>query len=673
MFADPIRSGFPTRYVLPEQLMFYATERTEHFHHSSVYYNNIMSIGATGIDNGRGGGFETIIGASAVKMNGRSYSFIPQLNSSNGGLRYFTHDDYPSVAEHAAMLNDRAPAIAHRHDNLPVRDEILRAMFNEQKDCNEFASELVIIGNEIRHIDDANQGREEFIYHNGHQARLIPQFVHCHRFDVSSVIQDDVEGTQSMSYRIRLHGQYGDIKGDNENLEPILYPLLYPYGEPGWSTTLFRTKKILFGEYVRAKVLMPDLINDDLNDPEYVEIYNHNDTLKRRVSRYQIMSRLGQYFIVESFSRMVDRQLEWQSKNQNYMLGIPDNNREDEVEGIENEHGDIEQLDRANPAMDPDRQEDTNTNPSFLSSSVTGSPRHLRKLALNALGVVAEKGKPHVFVTVTCNELWPEIQETLLKGQSAFDRPDVVVKVFKARLRAILYNLKNGKYFGSKTAYILQVIEYQHRGLPHAHIIIQLVDGPNHQNIPECIAWIDQYISATMPIVNETSTDEDRLYYGLVNSKMIHSCYHGIGGCLASATSRVCKRNYTDTDVRENTFFDAQGFPIYRRPLHEDLRIVPHNRQMLLDCDCHINVEFCGTCYTVLYLYSYLFKGNKKIKFELNNTANIHENDEINLHLRGRMVCSMDAFWRFMGYQTYPASDPPTCQIDVSFLLTCYF
>ena len=69
---------------------------------------------------------------------------------------------------------------------------------------------------------------------------------------------------------------------------------------------------------------------------------------------------------------MVDRQLEWQVKNQNYMLGIPDQNRDDVAEGIENMHGDIVQMDRANPAMDPDRQENTNTNPSFLSDSITG-------------------------------------------------------------------------------------------------------------------------------------------------------------------------------------------------------------------------------------------------------------------------------------------------------------
>lgn len=47
----------------------------------------------------------------------------------------------------------------------------------------------------------------------------------------------------------------------------------------------------------------------------------------------------------------------------------------------------------------------------------------------------------------------------------------------------------------------------------------------------------------------------------------------------------------------------------------------------------------------------------------LNNTGDLDPNDEINHYLRGRMISSMEAFWRIMGYQTYPASDPPVTTI----------
>ena len=44
---------------------------------------------------------------------------------------------------------------------------------------------------------------------------------------------------------------------------------------------------------------------------------------------------------------------------------------------------------------------------------------------------------------------------------------------------------------------------------------------------------------------------------------------------------------------------------------------------MLLDWGAHLNLEFCGSTYTALYLYKYLFKGNKKVKAAFDNTADV--------------------------------------------------
>jgi hypothetical protein len=60
----------------------------------------------------------------------------------------------------------------------------------------------------------------------------------------------------------------------------------------------------------------------------------------------------------------------------------------------------------------------------------------------------------------------------------AFDRPDVTAAVFKSRLDQFNKNIRNGKYFdGRKLDYTFHVIEYQYRGLPHAHIVICLKDA----------------------------------------------------------------------------------------------------------------------------------------------------------------------------------------------------
>jgi hypothetical protein len=61
VFVDPV---FPKLFRLPDSLKCLALERGRHMGQSSAMYNNIFSIAGVGVDNGRGGGFESIIGTS---------------------------------------------------------------------------------------------------------------------------------------------------------------------------------------------------------------------------------------------------------------------------------------------------------------------------------------------------------------------------------------------------------------------------------------------------------------------------------------------------------------------------------------------------------------------------------------------------------------------------------
>ena len=49
--------------------------------------------------------------------------------------------------------------------------------------------------------------------------------------------------------------------------------------------------------------------------------------------------------------------------------------------------------------------------------------------------IVAKLSKPDLFLTFTCNPKWPEIVANLLPGQTASDRPDLVARVFKLKLK----------------------------------------------------------------------------------------------------------------------------------------------------------------------------------------------------------------------------------------------
>jgi hypothetical protein len=56
-------------------------------------------------------------------------------------------------------------------------------------------------------------------------------------------------------------------------------------------------------------------------------------------------------------------------------------------------------------------------------------------------------------------------------------------QVFHDKLQNLLSNLRNGHYFpGQEVVYIMNVIEYQHRGMPHAHIVVRLSGMPSKKH-----------------------------------------------------------------------------------------------------------------------------------------------------------------------------------------------
>ena len=370
-------------------------------------------------------------------------------------------------------------------------------------------------------------------------------------------------------------------------------------------------------------------------------------------NRFQLMSRLSQTYLVDSISRAIDYRLRFVKYHQKDIFGIMND------DGNEN------------------TDETGNTGEkTFLSQSFHGSRRHLRSLAKNALALVSEYGRPSLFITLTCNPYWPEILEQLLPGQTAFDRGDVVCQVFHRKLEIVLKNIRCGKYFRIKNKrytyhkiqFEVRVIEYQRRGLPHAHLVFKFMDNddmPRYEDKKGVASWIDYHITAVYPTTASDEKplepgelyEEDVTYAAIVKNHMLHKCFpESNGGCKNE--KNVCSKGFDANIVADSTTFNDRGFPQYRRPTVKSLCVVPHNRELLKDWNGHANVEFAGSTYTVIYLYKYLFKGSKKVKMRLTNANDVRDDDEINLYLRGRYLCSMDCYWRILGHETYPAPSP---------------
>jgi Helitron helicase-like domain at N-terminus len=329
----------------------------------------------------------------------------------------------------------------------------------------------------------------------------------------------------------------------------------------------------------------------------------------------------------------------------------------------------------------------------------------LHGLALDALATVAQCGAPSFFTTLTCNPKWREIQERLHIGQTAYDRPDIVVRVFREKLRRFIHNLKLGCYHGNKVVdgkfvngkkgqmvYIMHVIEYQHRGLPHAHIVYRLIDAPDKvlkDDSPEVVTekqnnhikYIDGYIDDDnvehLPEIvayrpgkikgNNLTPDQEaqNIYDDLIGETQIHTCAVGVNACKQKETD-FCKRRFDRFSVSESTTFNKDGYPEYRRPNVCDLKVVGHNRCMLLDWRGHVNVEFATSVKSCLYLYSYLYKGCKKdyVIATEENAEDEKESEEM-IYLNGRFLCAMDAMGRALGFPTYPKQEPSTVSVSI--------
>ena len=66
----------------------------------------------------------------------------------------------------------------------------------------------------------------------------------------------------------------------------------------------------------------------------------------------------------------------------------------------------------------------------ILPATITGSPRFYSEAFQDAMAIVRSLGKPDLFVSFTCNPMWPEITASLNSGEKANDRPDLSARVF---------------------------------------------------------------------------------------------------------------------------------------------------------------------------------------------------------------------------------------------------
>ena len=185
----------------------------------------------------------------------------------------------------------------------------------------------------------------------------------------------------------------------------------------------------------------------------------------------------------------------------------------------------------------------------ILPSTFIRSPWHMQQCYQDAMSIVGKTGKTDIFLTMTCNPNWKEIQENLLPGQEASDRPELVARVFHLKKKRLLHKITKENFFGVPVAHV-DVVEFQKRGLPHVHLLITLARGYKITTAD----IVDKYICAEIP---------DESIFPTRHQIVMQNMIHGPCGdwCLKD---NKCSKNSQKSFENETTL-DQYGYPHYRR------------------------------------------------------------------------------------------------------------
>jgi hypothetical protein len=427
---------------------------------------------------------------------------------------------------------------------------------------------------------------------------------------------------------LRHNGSLSRINELNQFYDPLHYVLLYPEGSASWN---INSKSISTPENEGSRVSAMDYYSFHLM------VRPNNGNL------LHLFGKLFHQYIVDMYAKMEQSRLSFIYYNQKQL-------RAEMYKGLYD-------------AVNSNDYENTSSlgvgKKVILPSTFSGGPRHMAQNYHDAMNIVRRFGKPDLFITFTCNPKWPEITRELLNNQLASNRPDLCARIFNLKLKELLDDITKKHIFGRVVAFVY-TIEFQKRGLPHAHMLF-ILNSQHKLSTPEDY---DRVISAELP---------DQNLYPLVYETVVKHMLHGPCGLLNQ--SAVCMDHFEcakqfPKDFHSETTVDATGgYPKYKRRndgrlvqrrlkngqmVNMDNRwVVPYNPFLCAKYDAHINVEACASINAIKYVFKYVYKGHDRA------AVTLEEQNEIKLYLDARYVSAPEACWRlfsFKMHKEYPAS-----------------
>ncbi|XP_063901249.1 uncharacterized protein LOC135120859 [Zophobas morio] len=380
------------------------------------------------------------------------------------------------------------------------------------------------------------------------------------------------------------------IAETHRSYDALQYPILFPRGEDGYHLELYQTHPVT-GAATTKKVSCMDFYGYRI----MIRVEQSNHILKCR--------HVFQQFIVDMYAKVESERLNYIRYNQS-KLRVEDYIHLRDAIANDGTIGNIGQT-------------------IILPASYTGSPRHMQEYAQDSLTYVRRYGRPDLFITFTCNPSWCEIKYLLLPGQQPSDRHDLTARVFKQKLIRFMDLITKNHIYGETRCWMYS-IEWQKRGLPHAHILIWLIE----KIVP---TQIDDIITAELP-----NAEEDPELFEI----LLQETQTGGDGYPLYRRQKPDDGGYTTTIKINNVDFEV-----------DNRWIMPYSPILSKSFNAHINVESCNSVKSIKYICKYVNKGSDMAIFGIANpNAPVNEIEQFQM---GRYISSNEAVWRILGFDIH--------------------
>ena len=457
----------------------------------------------------------------------------------------------------------------------------------------------------------------------------------ANRRDIVLEWQDGAEGGGRLKRINELHPAY----------DPLQYPLLFPNGEDG-----FRLELPHFNPATGLPVFDPqsdEIPEGTRNKVTPREFYCYRFMVRPDSDNILLRARqLLDQFVVDMFAKVECLRLRYLLTHQAELRAVEYNILRDEVHGNDNPAAADIGIGVRMPA------------------SFTGGPRYMMAKGQDGLTYVKYYGRPDLFITMTCNPKWPELESNVFdepymatNKQKADHRHDLIARIFKLKMDKMLDLINKGQIFGTVKAF-LTTVEWQKRGLPHCHSLFWLETKIRPTDI-------DSVISAEFP-----DPQEDPALFDIIKSSMLHGPCGNLNPGSPCMENGKCTKKYPRRLIAE-TKSDVDTYPLYRRTPPENgghtarvhVRgrgevevdnswVVPHNKLLCKTFNAHINVEYCNSVKAIKYVCKYCTKGADRAVYRVVGNAP-DPNDEIACYQCGRYLSTNEGFWRVFGFDIH--------------------